>query len=285
MARAVVLSAVRTPIGRYGGALSGVRPDDLAGSRSPRPSSVRGRRRRDRRRLLRLREPGGRGQPQRRAHGRAARRAARVGRGRDAEPALRVRASPRSSPRATRCSPATPEIVVAGGVESMSRAPLVMGEAGRGVPARQPDRLGHDPRLALPEPAARGDVPARVDGRDGRERRRALERVARGSGRVRAALAGALGGGERGGSLRRRARPGRRGRRRRASAPGDDGGGAGEAEARVPAGRHRDRRERERDQRRRRRARDRERGEGRESSGSSRSARSSARRSRASIRA
>ena len=31
MARAVVLSAVRTPIGRYGGALSSVRPDDLAG--------------------------------------------------------------------------------------------------------------------------------------------------------------------------------------------------------------------------------------------------------------
>ena len=31
MPRAVVLSAVRTPIGRYGGALSGVRPDDLAG--------------------------------------------------------------------------------------------------------------------------------------------------------------------------------------------------------------------------------------------------------------
>ncbi len=30
MIRAVVLSAVRTPIGRYGGSLSGVRPDDLA---------------------------------------------------------------------------------------------------------------------------------------------------------------------------------------------------------------------------------------------------------------
>src|SRR5918996_875623 len=30
MAKAVVLSAVRTPVGRYGGALSGVRPDDLA---------------------------------------------------------------------------------------------------------------------------------------------------------------------------------------------------------------------------------------------------------------
>ena len=31
MVRAVVVSAVRTPVGRYGGALSGVRPDDLAG--------------------------------------------------------------------------------------------------------------------------------------------------------------------------------------------------------------------------------------------------------------
>ena len=30
MPRAVILSAVRTPVGRYGGALSGVRPDDLA---------------------------------------------------------------------------------------------------------------------------------------------------------------------------------------------------------------------------------------------------------------
>src|SRR5438874_9279964 len=30
MSRAVVLSAVRTPIGRYGGTVSGVRPDDLA---------------------------------------------------------------------------------------------------------------------------------------------------------------------------------------------------------------------------------------------------------------
>jgi 3-oxoadipyl-CoA thiolase len=30
MSRAVVLSAVRTPVGRYGGGLSGIRPDDLA---------------------------------------------------------------------------------------------------------------------------------------------------------------------------------------------------------------------------------------------------------------
>ncbi len=32
MSRAVILSAVRTPVGRYGGSLSGVRPDDLAAS-------------------------------------------------------------------------------------------------------------------------------------------------------------------------------------------------------------------------------------------------------------
>ena len=30
MTRAVVLSAVRTPVGRYGGALASVHPDDLA---------------------------------------------------------------------------------------------------------------------------------------------------------------------------------------------------------------------------------------------------------------
>ena len=98
------------------------------------------------------------------------------------------------------------DLFVAGGVESMSRAPLVDGEAGHGVPARQPDGLGHDARLALPEPAARGDVPARVDGRDGRERRRALGRLARGSGRVRARVAAALGRGRGGRALRRRAR-------------------------------------------------------------------------------
>ena len=36
MSRAVVLAGIRTPIGRYGGALSGVRPDDLAALVDPR---------------------------------------------------------------------------------------------------------------------------------------------------------------------------------------------------------------------------------------------------------
>ena len=63
-------TGVRTPIGRYGGALAGVRPDDLAAHAIRGGRRALGRARRpDRGRLVRLREPGGRGQPQRRAHG------------------------------------------------------------------------------------------------------------------------------------------------------------------------------------------------------------------------
>ena len=176
----------------------------------------------DRGRLVRLREPGGRGQPQRRAHGGAARGPARVGRGRDRQPALRIGARRRSSAPATRSLAGDGDLFVAGGVESMSRAPLVTAKPDAAVSARRPDALRHDARLALPEPAAGGAVPARDDGRDGRERRRALRRHPRGAGRVRAALAAALGGGGRGGPLRRRARPGRRGRARRAPAAGHE---------------------------------------------------------------
>ena len=68
-----------------------------------------GRRRpgRDRGRLPRLRQPGRRGQPRRRPHGRAARRPAAVGRRRDAQPAVRLgpRGDLRGLPR--RRSPAT----------------------------------------------------------------------------------------------------------------------------------------------------------------------------------
>ena len=77
MPEAFICDAVRTPIGRYGGALAGVRTDDLGAmpikalvERNPCVDP-----RRDRGRRLRLREPGGRGQSQRRAHGAAACRA------------------------------------------------------------------------------------------------------------------------------------------------------------------------------------------------------------------
>ena len=166
MPRAVILSAVRTPVGRYGGALAEVRPDDLAATAiaaaveragvPPReiedvwlgcanqagednrnvarmaallaglPDSVAGVT------VNRLCASGLAAVVGRRARGdRRRRRPVRRGRGRVDEP------------RAARD-----------------------GEAGEGVPARQPDRLGHDARLALPEPEDGGDVPARVDGRD-----------------------------------------------------------------------------------------------------------------------
>ena len=177
------------------------------------------------------------------------------------------------------------DLFVAGGVESMSRAPLVTAKPDEAVRARRPHALRHDARLALPEPAPGGALPARVDGRDGRERRRPLHRLARGSGRVRAALAGALGGRRRRGPLRRRARAGRRRHARRASARRHVGREARSAEARVPRERQRHRRQLVGPERRRRRARDRVGGEGTRARRSSRSARSSLPPSRASTRA
>ena len=108
--RAVILSAVRTPVGRYGGGLAGVRPDDLAAiviaeavARAGVPAG------RDRGRLARLREPGRRGQPQRRALRRAARGPARVGGRRHRQPPLRLRplGDRRGLPRRDRRATAT----------------------------------------------------------------------------------------------------------------------------------------------------------------------------------
>ena len=94
MPEAFICDAVRTPIGRYGGALAKVRTDDLAAipikalmERHPKVDwaaldDV----------YLRLRQPGRRGQPQRRAHGAAARRPAGPRAGRHRQPAVRLRA-------------------------------------------------------------------------------------------------------------------------------------------------------------------------------------------------
>ena len=262
--RAVVLSAVRTPVGRYGGG-AGRRcaPTTWPRSRSRPPSIAPA--------CPRTRS---------RTSGSAAR----------TRPARTTATS-----RAWRCcSPGLPESVggvtvnrlcasglaaivgachaviagdgdlfVAGGVESMTRAPLVTREAGRGVPARRPHAVRHDARLAVPEPAARGDVPARGDGRDGRERRRALGGVARGPGRVRAALAAALGGRGRGraGSTTSSCRSATSSRDEHPR-PDTSRREARDAAARVPRRRHRHGRQLVGAQRRRGRARDRLRGEG-----------------------
>ena len=130
-AQAFICDAVRTPIGRYGGALSSVRADDLGAL--PIKALMARNAKVDwaavDRRALRLRQPGRRGQPQRRAHGGAARRAAGssvpgatinrlCGSGMDAVG---------TAARAIRVGEA--ELMIAGGVESMSRAPFVMPKA------------------------------------------------------------------------------------------------------------------------------------------------------------
>ena len=67
--------------------------------------------RRGRGRDLRLRQPGGRGQPQRRAHGAAARGTARVGAGRHRQPPVRLGAGGRGAWRRARSVPARRSLV------------------------------------------------------------------------------------------------------------------------------------------------------------------------------
>ena len=72
MAEAFICDYVRTPIGRFGGALSSVRADDLGAIplQGADGSAIRSSTRRQIDEvLLRLRQPGRRGQPQCRAHG------------------------------------------------------------------------------------------------------------------------------------------------------------------------------------------------------------------------
>ena len=72
---------------------------------------------------------------------------------------------------------------VAGGVESMTRAPLVTAKPP--PPSREgADDVRHDARMALHQPAPGRCVLPVLDGRDRRERRRALRRHARGAGRL-----------------------------------------------------------------------------------------------------
>ena len=130
----MILSAVRTPVGRYGGGLAEVRPDDLAATaiaaaveRAGVPAGeiedV----------WFGAANQAGRGQPQRRADGRTARRAARVGRRRDRQPALRVGLSAVVG-ACHAVAAGDGDLFVAGGVESMSRAPLVMAKPEHAFP-------------------------------------------------------------------------------------------------------------------------------------------------------
>ena len=188
MSDAFICDYVRTPIGRYGGALAGVRADDLAALPI--------------RELLR-RHPGLEQAVEEVFLG-SANQAGEDNRN-VARMALLLAGLPDSVPGSTvnrLCASGMEaiaaasrairtgeiEVAVAGGSESMTRAPLVMGKAEQAF-QRSAEVLRHDHRLALRQSADEGAVRRRLDARDGAERRRRASGVPPGSGRLRAALA------------------------------------------------------------------------------------------------
>ena len=171
-----IIDAVRTPIGRYGGALGTVRPDDLAAlviraivDRSGiDPAVVEDV-------ILGCANQAGRGQPQRRPHGGAARRAPGGGRGPDRQPAVRVRppggqhGEPRDRRRRRRR-------VHRRGRRVHDAGAVRDAQGGGGVRPRPADDGGHDARLAVREPPDAGGLPADLAGRDRRVRRGPVRR-------------------------------------------------------------------------------------------------------------
>ena len=168
----MILSAVRTPVGRYGGGLSGVRPDDLAGlaiaaaveRAGVPPDEIED------------------------AYIGCANQAGEDNRN-VARMAVLLAGLPESVAGVTvnrLCASGLAAIVgachavvagdgdlfVAGGVESMSRAPFATPKPEAAFP--RGDRVLYDTTLGwrFPNPKLESDVPARVDGRDRRERRR-----------------------------------------------------------------------------------------------------------------
>ncbi len=151
-----IVGAVRTPVGRHGGALATVRPDDLGSyalaALAERTGHGPGR---GRGRHLRLRQPGRRGQPRRRAHVRAARGLSRSRRRRDGQPTVRL------GPRGRRAGVARGAARRGrrvrrrrGGVDdprAATRWPRAPARSGRA-----PDDRRHGARLALHEPAHGG---------------------------------------------------------------------------------------------------------------------------------
>ena len=136
------------------------------------------------------------------------------------------------------------DVYIAGGVESMTRAPYVMSKSAKAVRARRRD-LRHEHWLAVREPEDARHIRHRFHGADGRERRRSVRGLAPGPGPVRVSFAdqgrsrarvGPAGGGDHPG----RARAGKEGRCTaqlrggRVHSSGHDARGAGQAAARVP---------------------------------------------------
>ena len=256
---AYICDYVRTPIGRYGGALAERarrRSGGAAHSRTPAPS--RGPRWPYRGGCLRLRQPGWRGQPQPGANGLAAGRIAGLDSRRDSQSPLRFGhgrgrrggardqvGRDRSRHRGRR------------GIDDAGAAGH--GQGGDRIPALRRS-LRHDHRMAVRQPADEKSLWRRFDAGDRADRCGRASGVARGPGRLRAALAGTRSNGPGEWDLRSRDRSGRNQgpqrhsdplRQRRASESGYNTRCAGEIEGDRAAGRQRDRRQRVRRQRRR----------------------------------
>ena len=207
-----IVDAVRTPIGRYGGALAR-RPPRRPGGRRDRARSSTGRASTPPpSRTSCSAAPTGAGEDNRNVArmARAARRAARSRSRARPSTGCAARGCRRSTRRPTRSAPGDGDVFIAGGVESMTRAPYVMLKAEGAWDRGAADDGGHDARLAVREPPDAGGLPADLAGRDRRVRRRPVDRLARAPGRVRAREPAARGRGDRGGPVRRPAGPGQR---------------------------------------------------------------------------
>ena len=171
MAEAWIIDAVRTPIGKVGGQLAGVRPDDLAAIVLRAVLARRG---------LPATEVEDVVMGCANQAGEDCRNVARMGvllaGYPDAIPAATVNrlcgSGLEAVTQAARAIVAGDgHVFVAGGVESMTRAPWAMSQAGEGVPARQRDPLRHLARLALHEPEDGEARPHRLARPDRGERR------------------------------------------------------------------------------------------------------------------
>ena len=210
MTEAVVLAAVRTPVGRYGGALSDVRPDDLAahavGAAVERagvdPGQIEdvvlgcanqaGEDNRNVARMAALLA----GLPQEVA-GLTVNRLCASGLSAIVTACHAIRAG-------------DGDLFVAGGVESMSRAPLVLGKADRAFP--RGDQTAWDTTLGwrFPNPRLEAMFPLESMGETGENVAREYAVSAGRAGCVCAREPPALCGGARRRPVRRRDRPGRR---------------------------------------------------------------------------
>ena len=209
MTEAYICDYIRTPIGRFGGALASVRADDLGavplkalmraqpGSTGPAVDDV----------IYRLRQPGGRGQSQRRAHGAAAGGLPVERARRHRQPPVRLGHGRASIIAARAIKAGEAELMIAGGVESMTRAPFVMPKAETRLLPQRRDLRHHD-RLALRQSADEGSNTASTPCR---RPARTSPRTSSVSREDQDAFA-----------LRSQTRPWRR--RKRAAAPGDRAG-------------------------------------------------------------